>query len=159
MPKGLVVPADTEQPLELRQFDDFTEYQRAVDGTFDVIELTNPESSLYLNDEGKLKGLPANFRATLLLWAHNSAFRHRDFTCGDVVLLGGVDDEGDTLDVPDQLVELLTKTSRFKTQVQTGGDDWAGNGMTFDTWTSAYNAVLDLAGRWLLVTEVRVIPA
>ena len=48
-----------------------------------------------------------NKRATLLLWAHNPAFRYRDVIVGDVYLVGPVGRHSTDTSVPDEYVERL----------------------------------------------------
>lgn len=160
MPTGILIPVDEDQDIQIVEVATFNEYQALIGGFFQVIDLENPESSLYMDEEGKIKQLPVNRRATLLMWAHRSVFRERDVVCGPALLIGSPDGRGDTQDIPDRLMSLLTGTSRFKYQVKTINDDeWTGNAVTFTDWVEAYNAALSLASRWLLVTEVQVLPA
>jgi len=48
--------------------------------------------------------LPLNQRATVITWAHNSAFRGYDLILGDAFIVGPVDGNGDDLTVPHELV-------------------------------------------------------
>jgi hypothetical protein len=45
----------------------------------------------------------------------------------------------------------------FSPEVQTGSDNWAGNALRFATEVEAQGNVDHLAGRWLSVTETRVV--
>jgi hypothetical protein len=160
MPTGILIPVDESEEITVIEVNDFEDYRRVIGGYFQVIDLENPEASLYMDEEGKIKQQPVNRRATLLLWAHRSVFRSRDVVCGPSILIGAPDGFGETQDVPDQLLSLLTATSKFKYQVKTINDnEWAGNALTFSDWVEAYNAALGLADRWTLVTEVQVVPA
>jgi hypothetical protein len=104
-----------------------------VTGNLEVVELFRPPASLYINEEGKLHDLPLNERATVITWTHNSAFRGRDLILGDAFIVGPVDDEGNDLTVPNELVELLFNTSSYRMEVQTHGTrTWSGNQLTWD---------------------------
>jgi hypothetical protein len=158
---AIVIPDDQSEPIRLEQLDehDLDSYQRLVGGSIEIINLERPASTLYLNDEGKLLGLPLNQRATALLWTHNSAFRGQDVIMGPAFIVGPPDEEGHDEDVPPELVELLLETKRYCVQVQTHDDHrWHGNELVFTDWFEAYAYGGKLAQRWSLVEEVRVIP-
>jgi hypothetical protein len=161
MAKGIFIPADEDRPLEIRNFDGLSDYQTAVGGLIEPMNLDRPSSTLYLNEEGKLIGLPKNRRSTLLLWLHNTRWRGADVLKGDAVLIGSPDDDGETQDVPDELVTLLLHTETYKVEVNTIDDlnTWNGNQMRYGDWQEAYAAGLSLAGRWFAVNHVRVVPA
>jgi hypothetical protein len=76
--------------------------QTAVGGLVEVIDIT-PEVSLWCNEEGKLEGLFTNAFAT---WFFQKQYGAVDIIVGDVVLAGGVDEEGDTLGLSDEQVRL-----------------------------------------------------
>lgn len=65
----------------------------------------NGEWTCYLDEEGKLKGLPVNERATVLAAQAGWAGAMSDFLCGNAIFLGPADSEGYDTDVPDWLIE------------------------------------------------------
>jgi hypothetical protein len=68
--------------------------QTAVDGWVQAIDL-DESLTMWLNEEGKLHGLPHNPYAQ---FAGDKRFgAHTDYLVGDVVFTGGTDDEGETL--------------------------------------------------------------
>jgi len=67
--------------------------QEAVGGWVQAVDLT-PDVTVWLNEEGKIEGLPFNAIATSL-WIDQ--FGETDIIVGDVVLTGGADDEGELL--------------------------------------------------------------
>src|SRR5207248_1708151 len=114
-------------------------YRQLVGGSIEVITLERPQSSMYLNDEGKLMELPLNQRATTLLWVHNSAFRGQDVIVGPTFVVGPPDREGDDQTAPTDLVDLLFHTSLYRVDVQMWGDQrWHGNERVFADWFEAY---------------------
>lgn len=161
MPWGIVIPADEAAPLEFRLFGQYTEYQEVVGGYFQTVDLEAQEASFFVNEDGKNIGLPLNRRATLMLWVLYPAFRQADVLSGDVVLLGAPDAEGDTQDVPGDLVTLLMKTELYKYEVMTveREDKWYGNNTRFDNYFNACNDALALLDRWLVAIDVRVLAA
>ena len=76
-------------------------------GYFQAITSATGETTFWMDEEGKLKGLPVNQTATLLLYRLNPAFRQRDVLVGPVLVTGGADDEGETLPVSSEAIEAL----------------------------------------------------
>jgi len=162
MPWGIYIPADEAAPLEFRLFGQLTDYQEAVGGWIEPIDIETPPATIYVNEEGKLQDLPQNRRATLLLWVNHRATHGREVLVGNVVLIGLPDDEeGETQDVPDELVTLILKSDLYKYEVETHEEagKWYGNQARFDNYFEACNAALGLYERWTLAANVRVLAA
>jgi len=159
MPWGIYIPADEAAPIEFRLFGQITEYQEAVGGWFECIDLDEPAATFFVNEEGKVTNLPLNRRATLMWWANYRAARNVDAFMGNVILMGKPDEDGDTQDVPGELVTLLMKTDLYKYEVETieKQGKWYGNQRTFDNYFEACNAALGLLERWTLANDVRVV--
>ncbi len=159
---AVVLPVDMEQPIRQQQIrpSDLATYRELVGGNLEVVELFRPSASLYINEEGKLNDLPLNQRATVITWAHNSAFRGYDLILGDAFIVGPVDGNGDDLTVPHELVKLLFDTSSYRIEIKTAGSSqWSGNQLVWENWFEAYVYAIDLAQRWKQVQDVRVIAA
>lgn len=122
-----------------QQFNDLHDYQAAVGGLIEAIDLDHPPMSFFANEEAKLIGLPINQRATALWWLHVPAVYGIDFLAGDVVLIGRPDEEGDTQSAPDEFVRLLLEPTTYRVQVQTADSSnaWSGNGRRFDSYFAA----------------------
>jgi hypothetical protein len=75
--------------------------QEAVGGWVEAVDL-NDEVTLWCNEEGKLEGLPTHPSATRFFQA---AFNTQDWIAGNIILTGGVDDEGDTLGLTDEQIQ------------------------------------------------------
>jgi hypothetical protein len=158
---GIVIPADEELGVRQDQLgaSNLPDYQRVVGGLIEHLALENPASGMYFNEEGKLRDLPLNRRATLLMWMHNPAFRYEDFVTGDALLVGPVDPNGYDTNAPDDFAQMLFEARRFRAEVETYGEaGWHGNERRFDNWVDAYSYVLDLGRRWTSVRDVRVVP-
>lgn len=80
--------------------------QGLVDGWIQAIDLT-PTLTLWVNEEGKMTGLPFNAFGTVM-W--NEFFGATDVIVGTAVFTGGTDDEGDTIGLSDSQIEGLRKT-------------------------------------------------
>lgn len=159
---SIVIPAHDGLPLRQGEIDvtEVEAYQQVVQGHLQLLTFEEPAASLYINEEGKLEGLPLNGRATMLLWMHNKAFRYHEIIVGDALLLGPDDGRGVDTAVPDLFVQTLLTGQRLHAEVRVQGDPgWYRNDVTFDQWTEAYAAVLDLGRQWSAVEDMRVVPA
>ena len=61
---------------------------------------------VWCDEEGKLKDYPPNCKATALWWALSPQMAGRDELCGTVFFTGGVDEDGDSRPVPQEIVDL-----------------------------------------------------
>lgn len=130
----IVIPVDLNQPIRQQQLNkrDLDAYREIVGGNLELVTLVWPPAGIYINEDGKLEGLPVNRRATALWWAHNSASRGRDAIVGPAFVVGPADRKGDDTSAPDYLVDLLFNTKRYRVQVQTrGSSGWHGNDLAF----------------------------
>lgn len=93
--KALVITAEGE----FKELDGISleALQSAVGGWVQAIDL-EANLTMWLNEEGKLIGLPHNTTAQKL-W-DKTFWTGSDFIVGDVVLTGGTDEEGQTLPLP-----------------------------------------------------------
>ena len=158
MVTGVIIPADIDSAPYAQQFQGLRDYQTAVDGLIEAIDLDDPPMSLFANEEAKLIGLPINKRATALWWLHVPAVYGFDVIAGDVVLVGPPDTHGDTQSAPDAFAQLFLQPGRFRVEVQTLGepDTWSANERQFDDYLAAAMYAIDLRHRWSEVTVVRV---
>jgi len=67
--------------------------------------------TVYCNEEGKIIPLPPNYRATN---AFGSELQPGDILAGDVVVLGELDDEGDTTGLTDEQAEAVLGIVKVK---------------------------------------------
>jgi hypothetical protein len=72
----------------------------------DIEAIGGTDWTAYLNEEGKLAGLPANPRAGRLADALGWTFLPGDFLVGPVVFCGGVDSNGDETPVTERVLTL-----------------------------------------------------
>lgn len=83
--------------------------QKSVDGYVQAIDLPAEQLdsvfvSMWLNEEGKFSGLGVNQLATQL-W--NRSYGATDVIVGDVVLTGGTDEDGETLELTHEQIQHL----------------------------------------------------
>ena len=95
MKKGLLIKESGV--LQVFDYTGLESLQEAVGGNIEVVSHKN--FSLFVNEEGKLLDLPPNEIATEIV---KDSLANYDFIAGDAVLLGGVDDEGETLGLSDE---------------------------------------------------------
>ncbi len=158
----IVIPADQEQPLRQQQLDaaSLDEYGQLLGGGIEAVGLEHPDTSMYLNHEGKVLGLPVNLRATLLLWAHQKRVRFEEVIVGDAFLTGPVNHRGHDTDVSDELTRVLFEPGPLRVALRVSGDPgWYGNELRFDDWLAAYSYALNLARRWTVVEDMKLVPA
>lgn len=157
MPRGILIPADNELPLEVQ---DFSDLEATLGGAVERYALNRPDASLFHGESAPYLGLPTNRRATLALWCHATFRRGKQVAIGDAVLLGPLSDQGELQDVPDWYVRLFLETERFKVHAQFVEDmTWREHEHVFKDWQAAYTSVLLHAERNALVNHVRVVPA
>lgn len=103
-----VLYISTNDAVTLRHsVDEFVSYEtlsNAVGGMIEAVTLPSG-ITLWVNEEGKLNGLPVNKVATNLM---TRAFGQQfDILVGNVIVTGGADDEGETLGLTDEQLEML----------------------------------------------------
>jgi len=87
----------TDGTDEVREVEnDLDTFQALVGGWIEAVGLDNG-ATVYLNEEGKIHGLPFNALAHELLHQHSGVSPH-DYIVGDVFVTGGPDEEGEETD-------------------------------------------------------------
>lgn len=158
---AIVIPVDPAEPIRQQHLNehDVDAFRAIVDGPLQIVNLERPPASMYLNEEGKYNRLPVNRRATTLLSVHNAAFRGRDVICGTAFVVGVPDEHGDDTSVPDDLMDLLFNTPRYRVQMWTSAArQWGSDSLIFINWWEAYRYAVQLADSWSVIEEVRVVP-
>lgn len=106
------IPADPSaghQVVEISDKEPSDKIHELVDGSFQCIEL-NDDVFVWVNEEGKLRGLPWNQRAQIL-WDERYG-RGTDFLVGSAVLTGGADARGETLGLSDHQIASIERKLR-----------------------------------------------
>lgn len=103
---------DTVTFSEVDQENEYKFLSAAVGGYIQAVPLQDPvgELTMWLNEEGKLDGLPENMAAT---WLWGRSYGATDVMVGNVVLSGGVDENGETLGLSDDQVAALQSMFRL----------------------------------------------
>ncbi|MDQ4213731.1 DUF3846 domain-containing protein [Microbacterium sp. ASV81] len=159
MARGLIIPADVEQPLEEREFAQLEYYQAAVGGWIESVDLPTLGVTLYVNEEGLIRHLPFNSRASFLWWYHVPEARQKAMLVGDAVLVGMPDRNGDSTDLPTRARKLLLTPHRYRLEVRTFGDpNWYRDQATYPDYWEAIVWAMVLLERIPTMEEVRVVP-
>ncbi|WP_427007149.1 hypothetical protein [Pseudarthrobacter sp. H2] len=157
MPKGILIPADNERPLEVK---DFIDLKENLGGEVERFALNRPDASLFQSESAPYLELPTNRRATLVLWCHATSLRGKQVVQGDSVLLGTLTDQGEPQDAALWYVAVLLEAERFRVHAQRLEDMlWREHDRVFDDWQQAYTSILLHAERNAMIANVRVIPA
>lgn len=109
--KALILHTDNRVEVEqdTNEFVSYATLSNAVGGYIEAVSLPNG-LTLWVNEEGKLNGLPVNEYATRLF---TSAFGAVDIIVGNAIVTGGADDEGETLGLTDKEVADLVADLLF----------------------------------------------
>jgi hypothetical protein len=84
--------------------DELATLQQAVNGWIEPVDIEEGQATLWVNEEGKLQGLPHNNKAQVL-WDNN--YSHPDHIVGNVIITGGLDSNGATLGLTEELLETI----------------------------------------------------
>jgi hypothetical protein len=96
----------TNGDVKLLDFTNETCYKtlsESVGGLIECVALAK-DIDMWVNEEGKIAGLDLNPYATRL---YHSTFGAIDLIAGDVVITGGVDDEGNTLGLSEERADEI----------------------------------------------------
>jgi hypothetical protein len=158
MVTGIVIPHETKLSLQKVEFENLTDYQTAVGGYIETVHLEGHPLVIVADEEGKVKGLPVNRRATCLWWLLNPDGLGGDILVGDVVILGARK-RGDMTDVPERLSALLLDTHEYQVQVCLSRQysNWVPIGRTYNDFFEATISALSLMEVWEPPKNVNVV--
>ncbi|WP_402843636.1 DUF3846 domain-containing protein [Microbacterium sp. GXS0129] len=120
MVEGLYIPADDSEAVEIRELEKLEDYQAAVGGWIEAVDVPSLGVTIYVNEEGLRRRLPFNPRASFLWWFHGPG-AHQAMLVGDAIIVGIPDENGDGTDVPEEVVGLLTVAREYAIAIQIGG--------------------------------------
>lgn len=124
MVQGIIIPADNTTPLRTATLDSLEDYQRAVGGWFEAVDIADLGVTMYVNDEGLIRDLPFNRRATFL-WRFHAAQARDARLVGDVAVVGLTDDEGENTELPSELARRLLDPGVYRVRTrELGRNQW-----------------------------------
>lgn len=161
MVTGIVIPHEFGLGIFAQEFDDLASYQAAVGGYIEPVQIERPRMTLFANEEGKVRQLPTNHRATCLWWVQSPEARCRDILVGDIALVGSRGGAGSTTDLPRDFLDLLLATRRYRVESQTTSRprSWVTHDIEFETYFDACIYGINLMERWSRVRDIRVVSA
>lgn len=158
MVKGLVIPADPELPIEVREFNKLEDYQAAVGGWIEAVDVLPLGITTYVNEEGLLRQLPFNSRATFLWWYELPHVRHQAKLVGDAVVVGLPDGDGESTSIPESTLALLTGKVQYAVMTLVGDSPlWVSHPFAYDDFFEAVVWAMILSDRVTDTREVRVV--
>ncbi|KZE43301.1 DUF3846 domain-containing protein [Microbacterium sp. T32] len=124
MVQGIIIPADNTAPLRASALDSLADYQRAVGGWFEAVDIPDLGVTMYVNEEGLIRDLPYNRRVTFLWRFHVPQARDARLV-GDVAVVGLTDSHGETTELPNELRERLLEPGVYRVRSrERGKDQW-----------------------------------
>jgi len=158
MVKGLVVPVDPELPMEVREFQKLEDYQSVVGGWIEAVDVPPLGITMYVNEEGLLRKLPFNSRATFLWWYEVPRVRHQAKLVGDAVLVGLPDPDGESTSIPESTLALLTQKEPYAVVALIGDSPlWRRHPAPYDDFVEAVVWAMIMADPVTDTREVRVV--
>lgn len=118
MVQGIIIPASDAEDMRAAALAQLEDYQRAVGGWIEALDIPGFGCTMYLNEEGLTRGLPYNRRATYLWWYHVPHAGGQARLAGDAVLVGLPDHDGRTTDVSPAARDLLLGSTLCQVQLQ-----------------------------------------
>lgn len=140
MPTGIVITHEKSRPVFEQHFEDLSDYQAAVGGYIEPVRLVSPKLTILANEEGKVRRLPFNRRATALWWLLDPMAFEIDELVGDVVLLGEMR-EARIESIPEELANLILRTDSYRSEVRLA--DRLGWHRTELEFTDYFDAAVD----------------
>lgn len=138
MVRGVLIPAADSHDVTAYDAVELEDYQRAVGGWIEAVDLSAFGSTLFLNEEGLLRGLPFNRRATFLWWFHVPSARNQARLLGDALLVGLPDEAGEMTDLPIETRRALLSDDLWHLELRdTPGDAWIRDPSGGQTYTEA----------------------
>ncbi|OZD38961.1 hypothetical protein CH252_30820 [Rhodococcus sp. 06-1477-1B] len=122
MVQGIIIPADNTAPLTTDTLNSLEDAQRAVGGWIEAVDIPELGVTIYVNEEGLIRDLPFNRRATFL-WRFHVPQAHDARLVGDVAVVGMTDDEGENTELPKDLLQRLLEPSIYRVRTRASGQE------------------------------------
>ena len=103
---AVITPSGMKVVRELPEVMTYDDMVGVVHGYIEPVYLDGAVA--YVNEEGKLEGLPRNERATALAHAHNAIYGD-DWIAGNMLITGECDDEGEMMPLTTEWINANLK--------------------------------------------------
>lgn len=160
MVKALRIPADESEPVEELEVFELEDYQAAVGGWIEPVDIPALGVTVYVHEEGLVLDLPFNSRATLLWWYFVPETRQKAVLVGPALVVGLPDRNGDSTDIPTHVAEMLAEAGIGRVEAHVRGiEQWYANQQTYDDYFEALVYAMVIPERWEEVDDIRVVSA
>jgi len=114
--ESLAILAKADGNVEVVDFDESNSYNTIKEATggglIDRVHMSSLDVDVWIDDEGKLVENPTPNSLGTVLWVNE--YGMTDFICGDIIITGGVDDEGNTLGLSrEKVFKVLDTVTQF----------------------------------------------
>lgn len=150
MVRSIVIPHDQTRSPRLRHLADLSDFQAAVDGYLEPLEVPSLDVTIYMCEAARRDRRPPNTRATALWWYYSAQPTQCPLILGDIILTGngeGLAAEGS--DIPEPVVQQLLGPCRYVVQGTPHGNDcWYNTYARFDNlfdaaiWCMLFSATM-----------------
>jgi hypothetical protein len=106
----IIQPDNNHEVREIGQ--DVRTLQQLVGGYLEAF--SSEHCVFWFHEEGALKGMPPNAMATYLWWKVCPEMEERDMLRGPVFVTGPHDEAGDSLPVPDEVIDLYERLEQIR---------------------------------------------
>lgn len=159
MVRGLVIPADPDEPIREIQVDTLEDYQAVVGGWIEPVDIPALGVTVYVNEEGLLRSLPFNNRAAFLWWFHVPEVRHRAMLVGSALVVGAPNRSGESTDIPAAAASTLTREGTWSVELMIIHDRlWHAAPGTYADYFEALVLAMVILERSPSAADVRVVP-
>ena len=104
--KAILIKTNGECVISEKERWEYKDITDAVGGWIECVSLKD-DGDMYVNEEGKLYGLPVNDVATLLANHFGYLRQGFDLIVGNTIIFGPVDDEGENTEVTYAIINYL----------------------------------------------------
>ncbi len=122
MVRALRIPTDESEPITELEVHVLEDYQAAVGGWIEPVDLPDLGVTIYVHEEGLIMRLPFNPRATFLWWHFVPEARQKAMLVGPALVVGLPDRNGESTDIPARALELLNQPREHAVLLKVGDD-------------------------------------
>jgi hypothetical protein len=160
MLSGIHIPHNSLLPVEERELNSLEDYQTAVGGYIEPIDIPDQRLTLIVN-ESKGAHIPVNARATILGWYLNPSMKGDNVPLGDALLVGALIDAPENKAIPAALATLLLHTGYYRVEARflKGSSGWRSANKQFGSYFEAAIWALLLKEHRFEVIAVRICTA
>ncbi|WP_315070671.1 DUF3846 domain-containing protein [uncultured Microbacterium sp.] len=159
MVRALKIPADQNELITEVHVEALEDYQAAVGGWIEPVDLQALGVTIYVNEEGLLRNLPLNSRASFLWWYFVPEARQKAMLVGAALVVGLPDRQGNSTDIPSEVAERLNRRGAWRVELKLSSEpDWLQIPATYTDYFEALVWAMVALERWTEAEDTRVVP-